>query len=212
MGWFPGGNAGVFPINTGIKLDKDKSYMSIIHYSPTFENFKEKSYIKLEISKNSNTFREIHEYGLYGTWRYIEKNRGKPFINADEIKEFYFTDTIKTDISAFAMYFHSHHLCKSMISFAITPKNDTINLLKINDWNFNLQYTYRLDKYLRIPMGSIIHCRAIYDNTSFNLQQFNFPPKNIMPSFYSEDEMMEFFILHLDYETGDEFKKIEYHK
>jgi hypothetical protein len=213
LGWFPGSTGGVFPKQTGIKIFPDKRYQKILHYSPTLEKHIDKSYIALKLtSKRDNTIREIFEYALYGTRRYIQENRGLPFLKAEEIKEFYYVDTLNTDLSAFAIYFHAHHLCRNMKAFAITPLQDTINLLKIDDWNFNWQFTYRLDKYLKIPKGSAIHCKAVYDNTSSNIHNPNIPSKDVMASFFSEDEMLEFFILYLNYIEGDENKKIEYYE
>lgn len=213
LGWFPGSTGGVFPKQTGIKIYPDKRYQKILHYSPTLEKHVDKSYVALKLTnKKDSTIREIFEYALYGTRRYIQDNRGSPFLKAEEVKEFYYKDTIQKDLSAFAIYFHSHHLCRNMKAFAITPEQDTINLLKIEDWNFNWQFTYRLEKYLKIPQGSVIHCMAVYDNTSSNIHNPNIPAKDVMASFYSEDEMLEFFILYLNYKEGDESKKIEYYE
>jgi hypothetical protein len=209
IGWFPGSSGGVFPKNTGLKLFGDRKYMLILHYSPTLEKHVDKSYIKMEEQKLKD-YREVLEYGLHGTAKYIQENKNQPFIKANEIKEFYFKDTVSYDMSAFAVYFHAHHLCEKMLAYAVTPENDTIRLLKIDKWNFNWQFTYRLDKYLKIPQGSIIHCFATYNNTIENIENPFNPPQDIKASFFSDDEMLEFFILHLNYSEEDEFKKIEY--
>lgn len=210
LGWFPGSSAGLFPKNTGMKFYGNRKYLLILHYSPTLEKHKDKSYINLYLNKNEN-YREVFEYALYGTRRYIVENRGLPFIKKDEIKTFHYTDVIEYDMSMFAVYFHAHHLCKNMIAYAVTPQLDTINLLKIDNWNFNWQFTYRLNQYEKIPKGSIIHCYATYDNTSANIENPNQPPKDVNASFFSEDEMLEFFILHLKYNQGDENQQIIYH-
>ena len=34
---------------------------------------------------------------------------------------------------------HMHLLGKDLICYAVTPSNDTINLIKINNWNFEWQ-------------------------------------------------------------------------
>lgn len=209
FGWFPGSTAGIFPNNTGMKLFGNRKYLLVLHYSPTIEDHKDKSYLNL-FQLNKTNYREILEYALYGTRRHIVNNRGEPFIKKDEIKTFHYEDIVKYDMSMFAVYFHAHHLCTNMIAYAITPSNDTINLLKIDDWNFNWQFTYRLDKYEKIPQGSIIHCIATYDNTSSNIENPNNPPKDVNASFFSDDEMLEFFILHLKSIEGDTGLKINY--
>jgi hypothetical protein len=209
LGWFPGASIGIFPKKTGMTLYGDRKYLLIMHYSPSLEKFKEKSFIKISKSKKEGK-REVLEYALHGTLKNIQENRGAYFIKANEQKIFHYIDTITTDMSAFGMYFHAHHLCQSMKAYAVTPQNDTINLLKIDKWKFEWQFTYRLDKYIKIPAGSAIHCEALYDNSAENPQNPNRPPKDVKASFYAEDEMMEFFILHLDYKVGDENLKVEY--
>jgi hypothetical protein len=209
LGWFPGSTGGLFPKNTGMKFYGNRKYLLILHYSPTLERHRDKSYINL-FRQEYKDYREVFEYALYGTRRHIVENRGLPFIKANEVKTFHFTDVVEYDMSMFAVYFHAHHLCKNMYAYAVTPELDTIKLLKIDDWNFNWQFTYRLKKYEKIPKGSVIHCYAEYDNTINNIENPNNPPKDVNASFYSEDEMLEFFILHLKYKTNDENSKIDY--
>ena len=107
-------------------------------------------------------------------------------------------------MSVFEAYFHAHHLCTSMIAFAVTPHSDTIPILRINNWNFNWQMRYKFKKYLKIPENSIIHFIATYDNTLNNKQNTQIPPKDVMASFNADDEMMELFLLYLDYNPNDE--------
>ena len=211
MGWFPGASIGIFPKNSGMTLYGDRKYLLILHYSPSIEKFNERSFIKISTSKKDNK-REVMEYALHGTIKNVKENRGAYFIKANELKTFHYVDTITKDISAFGMYFHAHHLCKLMKAYAITPENDSINLLKIDRWNFDWQFTYRMDNYIKIPAGSVIHCEALYDNRVNNPQNPNRPPKDVKASFFAEDEMMEFFILYLDYQEGDEKLKVIYNE
>ena len=209
LGWFPGASIGIFPEKTGMTLYGDRKYLLIMHYSPSIEKFKEKSFIRISKSKKEGK-REVLEYALHGTLKNIQESRGAYFIKANEQKNFHYIDTITYDMSAFGMYFHAHHLCRSMKAYAVTPQNDTLDLLKIDKWKFEWQFTYRLNKYIKIPAGSAIHCEAMYDNTADNPQNPNLPPKDVKASFYAEDEMMEFFILHLDYKEGDEKLEVKY--
>jgi hypothetical protein len=69
-----------------------------------------------------------------------------------------------------------------------------------------------MDNYIKIPSGSVIHCEALYDNRVNNPQNPNRPTKDVKASFFAEDEMMEFFILYLDYQEGDEKLKVIYNE
>ncbi|MBL0080805.1 MAG: hypothetical protein IPP53_17380 [Bacteroidetes bacterium] len=210
FGWFPGSDIGVFPEGTGIKIYGDKQFLILSHYVPTLQRFEEKSYVLFQTKKKNEEIREIFEFSLWGTSKFLSRNRNKPFLNANEVKTYLFTDTIQYDMSAFTMYFHAHHYCQNMIAYAVTPENDTIPLLKIDKWNFEKQIAYRMDYYLKIPKNSIVYCSALFDNTENNLDNPIIPTKDVYASFDAEDEMFEFFIMHLKYQEGDEKNKIIY--
>ncbi len=101
---------------------------------------------------------------------------------------------------------HMHQLGKSFLAYAITPIGDTINLVKIPNWDFNWQEFYRYKKMLFIPSGSIIHAEAVYDNTSNNLSNPNNPPQPVLIETGSMDdttEMMRLVFLYVPYKEGD---------
>ena len=53
--------------------------------------------------------------------------------------------------------------------FAVTPTiNDTIPLIRINDWNFDWQFWYSPEYMIHLPQGTVVHVSCIYDNTSDN--------------------------------------------
>lgn len=211
FGWFPGSNIGLFPKGTGVKIYGNKKTMLISHYSQSLEIKRETSDLVLEILPAKTAYREIYEFAIHGTANHIHKfGMNAPFIKANEIKEFEFTEVMESDASVFGVYFHAHHLCKEMVSYAITPDNDTINLLKIDRWDFEKQYTYRYDNFLYLEAGTKIYCKAKYDNSSENFKNPSNPPVDVLASFFSKDEMFEFFLLYLDYREGDKSQKIEY--
>lgn len=205
LGWFPGSSAGIFPKNSGILLRKDREYMLILHYTPSDRNSPDHSVLNLNISKGNQKLDTIYEFAIHGTYQYINLHRQKPFLKANELKRFVFKDTVKTDLLAFAVYFHAHHLAQNVTAYAVSPNGDTINLLKIIRWNFNWQHTYRFNSYILIPKGTIIYCDATYNNTIQNPDQQSIPPVDVMPSFYSRDEMFELFILSIKNSTKNNY-------
>ena len=57
------------------------------------------------------------------------------------------------DVSILTINPHMHLLGKSFKAYAVTTKNDTIPLIKIDDWNFRWQYFYtfpKMKKFLKI--------------------------------------------------------------
>lgn len=209
LGWFPGSSFGTFPNGTKLTLDSAKKFLMILHYIPTSKKFTDSSTLQIRVAKDKN-LRNIKEFAVHGTSKYLNATNHAVFIPADSIKSFYFTELVKNDLSVFAVNGHAHHLCQNMKAYAVTPNNDTIPLLKINKWKFDWQLSYRFSKYLKIPKNSIIHFMATFDNTINNIENPNNPPKDVYASFMAADEMMELFLEYVDYINGDEKQKIKY--
>jgi len=209
LGWFPGSSCGIFPVGTKMTLQPDEKFMVILHYVATAQKFVDTSKLLIQTTTKSNG-REVYEFPVHGTYQYLSSSNKSVFIPANTVQSFHFTETVPYDMSVFGVYGHAHHLCKNMLAYAVTPSGDTIRLLRINNWKFNWQLTYRFDKYRKIPQGSEIHFFATFDNTSDNPENQHNPPKDVYASFMADDEMMELFLLHLKYQPGDERKIIQY--
>ncbi len=209
LGWFPGSSCGIFPVGTKMTLQPDEKYMVILHYVATAQKFVDTSQLLIQTTTKGDG-REVYEFPVHGTYKHLTATQQGVFIPANTVQTFHFTEMVPYDMSVFGVYGHAHHLCKNMLAYAITPSGDTIRLLKINNWKFNWQLTYRFDKYRKIPQGSEIHFIATFDNTSDNPENQHNPPKDVYASFMADDEMMELFLLHLKYQQNDEKKIIQY--
>ncbi|MAW20965.1 MAG: hypothetical protein CMD16_01045 [Flavobacteriales bacterium] len=108
---------------------------------------------------------------------------------------------IINDISLMSIYPHMHLLGKEMECFAVTPTNDTINLIRINKWDFEWQGAYLYKKFLKIPAGSMIYASGSYDNTA---SITNPNPLLVQSGLNTDNEMFVFIFQFLDYQFGDE--------
>lgn len=129
-----------------------------------------------------------------------------PFvIPADSVKTFYEQYTVPADVSLLSVSHWAQKFCASMNCFAVTPANDTIPLLQIEDhedlWS---QGVYYFDKPLKIPTGSVIYGESVYDNTSSNPNNPFFPSHNIVAGNADTTEQMLFSFSFLPYQSGDE--------
>jgi hypothetical protein len=97
-----------------------------------------------------------------------------------------------------------HKLGKYWTVFAITPTNDTINLIKIKDWDFNWQGDYAFKKPIILPKGTVVHAFAKYDNTKDNPVNPNSPPKLITWGEGTSEEMFYLPLTWVSYQAGDE--------
>jgi len=105
------------------------------------------------------------------------------------------------DYSFMSVFPHMHLLGKDMVIYAVTPLNDTINLIKINNWDFEWQYSYFFEKFIKIPAGSIIYAKGNYDNT---VSPSNPNPVTVQSGFNTQDEMFIGGFQYLPYQLGDE--------
>jgi hypothetical protein len=107
-------------------------------------------------------------------------------------------------VSLYGIAPHCHKLGTHWTVYAVTPQNDTINLIKINDWDFNWQGAYQFKQLLKIPAGSVLHAFAGYDNTTNNPSNPNSPPQTVTWGEGTSDEMFYLPFLFLPYQAGDE--------
>ncbi len=133
-------------------------------------------------------------------------------IPANTIKKFITKYTLPFDISVLTVNPHMHLLGKSFWAYAVTREGDTIPMIKINKWDFRWQYFYTYKTMLKIPRGATIIVEGVYDNTSNNPNNPFSPPRLVAEregSMRTEDEMFQFIITYLPYQSGDENISLE---
>ena len=196
----PGYRTEPYPPGIAKKLSANTTHLLLqIHYISNGKMATDSSYLNLHFAENGK--REV---------RYIlleeEMLENPPFIiPPDSAKHF----RIKSpepdmDISLLRIAPHMHYLGKKIWSYAVTPQTDTINLLKINDWDFNWQGIYTFEHPVRIPQGSKVFLEGIFDNTVNNPANPNLPPIEVRQGWTSKDEMFQAYIEWLPYQEGDE--------
>ena len=209
--YLPGSEQTEYPDGIGgFKATKKNTILvNDFHYAPTPYPEKDSSYFKIYFNDKAPK-RKVHETQL-GTFG-ISKITPPLIIHPNEIKEFTTEAIITQDISLLTINPHMHLLGKSFLAYALTLNNDTIPLIKIDNWNFRWQYFYTFKKMVKIPAGSKIIVKAIYDNTVNNPDNPFSPPQlvserqdlNGRGSMRTSDEMLQFIINYVYYQSGDE--------
>ncbi|MBL31428.1 MAG: hypothetical protein CMP62_01695 [Flavobacteriales bacterium] len=209
--YLPGSEQTIYPTGIGGFTAKKQNIILVndFHYAPTPYSVKDSSYFNIYFSKHPPK-RKIQETQL-GTFG-ISKINPPLIIPPNEIKKFTTRARITKDISLLTINPHMHLLGKSFLAYAVTINDDTIPLIKIDDWNFRWQYFYTFKKMLKIPAGSEIIVEATYDNTSNNPDNPFSPPTTVSErvnfngrgSMKTSNEMLQFIINYLPYEEGDE--------
>ena len=86
------------------------------------------------------------------------------------------TTIVPEDISLLTVNPHMHLLGRAFEMTATLPDGTVKPMVKIDDWDFNWQDQYRLAEPLRLPAGTVINMKYIYDNSAGNIRNPNSPP------------------------------------
>ena len=198
-GWTPGNTPGRYPNGIGKKLFKNADLLLQMHYGPSAAAEEDSTYINIFYAQQpSSRFVQTYPMSPYNLLN------GPFVIPANQVKTFHGRFTAPFDVSLLSVYPHMHLLGKSWLVYAVKPNGDTLNLIKIDDWDFKWQSAYRFPSLLKIPAGSKIHAYATYDNTVNNLQNPHNPPQQVT---WGEETTAEMYLAYLDfvpYQAGDE--------
>lgn len=199
-GWVPGNFLNLYPEGMAKVLNKDSDILLNMHYSPVSRPETDQSSVLVYLAKEKPK-REVKNFILDEGWI-----MNQPFvIPPNETITFYMrSPLVPADLSLISVLPHMHLLGKSFRSFAITPDGDVINLIKIDNWNFNWQMTYPYPQLVKLPKGSVVYAEAVYDNTTANPRNPFFPPRPTTTGWGTTDEMMNLIFEYVDYEPGDE--------
>jgi tetratricopeptide (TPR) repeat protein len=106
------------------------------------------------------------------------------------------TDSLRLPVAVelLSVYPHAHYLGRIMDVRAVLPGGDTRQLLRIDDWNFNWQDVYTFAEPVRMPAGTTLHLRYVYDNSASNPRNPRDPPQRVVYGPQSDDEMAELWV------------------
>lgn len=202
-GYTPGIQPLFFPEGIGTTLPAGADLLIQVHYAPLPNDETDRSSLNVFFKKPTDPI-----------VREVERMRITPFdlpggflsfsIPADQQITFHGTKTVTEDISLISVYPHCHYLGKYWEMYAVDPNNDTINIIRINEWDFNWQGAYTLDRMKKIPENSVIHIIASYDNTANNPFNPNNPPQQVRWGEGTADEMYLVGTTYVPYMPGDE--------
>jgi tetratricopeptide (TPR) repeat protein len=124
-------------------------------------------------------------------------------------KDFLVTDefTLPIDVELMAIYPHAHYLGKDIQASATLPDGTTETLIHIPQWNLNWQAVYRYAEPVRLPKGTKVNLRYVYDNSEENPMNPNHPPARVLGGNRSSDEMCHLWLqvlpVNFDAAQGD---------
>ena len=206
-GYAPGSVALTYPTTTsnsfGVELPANSSISLSMHYPEGSFGQIDSTKVRFYFYPQSTVIREITtefviNEGLFGAPFILPPNQ------ITQITGSYGPTT--QDYSFMSVFPHMHLLGKDLDCIAVTPTNDTINLIRINNWDFEWQGFYFYQTFIKIPAGSMIYAKGNYDNT---ISATNPNPVIVQSGLNTEDEMFIFIFQFLPYQLGDENISIE---
>lgn len=102
--------------------------------------------------------------------------------------------TLPVDVELLGLYPHAHYLATVMDVRARLPNRGVRQLLRVDAWDFNWQDAYTFERPVRLPAGTTLLLRYVYDNTPGNPRNPHTPPRRVVYGPNSTDEMAELWI------------------
>jgi tetratricopeptide (TPR) repeat protein len=122
---------------------------------------------------------------------------GKQYIDIPPgAKEYAVTDSyvLPVDVDVYAVQPHAHYRARKIEGFATLPDGQTKGLIRIPDWDFDWQDTYRYVKPFTLPKGTTLTMKYTYDNSASNPRNPQVPPQRVHWGQHSTDEMGDLWI------------------
>lgn len=194
LGWTPGHEPALSPADLAFPLDPGTDIVLQLHLRPTGEP------VDVRARVGIYTTPEPPDRTPFTVRLGVQTIDIAPGVAAYTLTDSY---QLPVDISILGLYPHAHFIGKSIDLIATRPDSTRITVLDIPDWDFNWQDAYRLAEPLRLPAGTRLDARFVYDNTAENPRNPSDPPKRVVYGPRSEDEMGEIWIQVLPARESD---------
>jgi mono/diheme cytochrome c family protein len=158
-GWAPGNLPHRLDDGLGRSLPRQSDIIIQVHYHPQGKPETDRSRIGIYFARKP--VKQILHWGVVINPE-LELPPGKSNI---EVKGAWETPV---DLVAYNVSPHMHLLGHDMQISVKFPDGRVQDIIKIDDWDFNWQYTYNFEKPLDVPKGSMFYLVAHYDNSSSN--------------------------------------------
>jgi len=111
-------------------------------------------------------------------------------------KEYITTDSfvLPVDVEVAAVQPHAHYRAREVRGNATLPDGTTKPLIYIKDWDYRWQHVYRYVTPVRLPKGTTLALRYVFDNSAENIRNPHQPPRRVYWGQQSTDEMGDLWI------------------
>lgn len=192
--WVPGSDPVFTPTGMGIKLFANADVVIQVHYpASSATDAIDSTRVNLQLSPSS----VLRNISIDPVLDHISAITDGPLIlSPNQVRSFHAEYTVPIPATITAIGPHCHLLGQSMKSWAVLPNGDTIPLIDIPDWDFHWQGMYNFRNPIHLPVGTVLHGEAWYDNTADNPENPNSPPDWVWLGESTTNEMMLFYFAY----------------
>jgi peroxiredoxin len=179
-GWAPGNRPAYLPDGVGRSLPAKSDVIIQVHYHPRGKAETDRSKIGIHFAKKP-VKQTLHWSVVINPELVLPPGQSNIEVKA--------AWEVPVDIIAHNVSPHMHLLGHDMQISVKFPDGKVQDLIRIDDWDFNWQYTYNFEKPIDIPKGSLVYLVSHFDNSTANPRNPNHPPKEVKWGEATTDEM-----------------------
>ncbi len=212
--WVPGQKFLPSPDNMAYRIYPGSDIVVQVHYPQGSQGQVDSSYLNVYLTGQNTSagIRELYTSSplnyLFPPWlAWLTNSSIDPYplqIPANTQQEFTAKYTVPIDVSVLGVSPHAHYINKSFEVFGVTPLGNIINFIKIPDWEFHWQGFYYYPKPVKVPAGTVLYAKTVYDNTVENDENPFFPPQDVAAGEATTEEMLLVYFTYMFYQPGDE--------
>jgi hypothetical protein len=207
-GWAVGGGPRILPEGLAYPMTKGSDVVLACHFHPTGKVAEEKVTVGLYLAKKPPA-RQIAAIGLPPLFARASGLDIPPGEAEFTIKD---SATLPVDTDLFAVGAHAHYLGKSMEAVATLPDGTKQTLFRISRWDFNWQDQYVYQQPVRLPAGSRIDAKVVWDNSAANPNNPASPPRRVTWGEETQDEMGSIHFIAVAANTWEQEKLASFSK
>lgn len=184
-GWALGGVPAPYPPGAAVPIPQGADLILEAHFHPSGKEEVEQAKIGLFLTDEKPT-RQLVNVPVpfqFGVGLNIRIPAGEAH---HEVSDSF---TLPVDCEIYNIFPHAHYICKEMQATATLPDGTEKELIWIKDWDFAWQEQYTYREPVRVPAGTVLHTRFVYDNSAENPRNPTLPPVEVTWGPESTDEM-----------------------
>ena len=184
-GYVPGAMPSLLPGDLALHLPAGSDIVMQTHFHPSGKPEVEEAELALYFSEKPPTqlLVPVQVPAMFGFGAGINVPAGeRNFLVEDQFE-------LPIAVEAISVGGHAHYICREMSMVARLPDGESLDLMEIVDWDLDWQDRYYFKQPVKLPAGTVLQTRLVYDNSADNAENPHQPPQPIRWGRQSTDEM-----------------------